>query len=208
VGHLLPNHEVKIAQDGEILIKGPLVMRGYYQDPGRTAATLDKDGFLHTGDKGFVDDEGFLTIVGRLKELYKSSTGEYIAPVPIEQAICRHPLIDMALVVADGKKFASCLLFPNPEALDRMKKRQSADPLYTTGDFLDSSFVKSEMKDLLEEVNRHLNRPEQIRSYRFVVDPLTVKGGELTPSMKIRREIVTKKFAQLIDTMYQTEGES
>lgn len=206
VGRVLPGQQIKFSPEGEILVKGSLVMKGYYDDPVRTAATIDPDGFMHTGDKGKLDDEGYLTIIGRIKELYKSSTGEYIAPVPIEQAICRHPLIDMALVIAEGRKFASCLLFPNMEVVDRLKKKQQADGLsYPV--FLTSPYVRTEINSLLQEVNKHLNHPEQIRDYRFVLDPLTIKGGDLTPSMKIRREPVIKKYRELIDTMYQKEVE-
>lgn len=206
VGRLLPGQQVKIAPSGEILVKGSLVMHGYYDDPGRTKETIDGEGYLHTGDKGVLDDEGYLTIVGRLKELYKSSTGEYIAPVPIEQSICRHPLVDMALVIAEGRKYASCLIFPNMEVLERLKKKQQAESV-SMQTFLATPYIRNEMNLLLEEVNQHLNHPEQIRDYRFVTEPLTIKGGDLTPSLKIRREPVIKKYRELIDTMYHKEVE-
>ncbi len=206
VGRLLPDQQVIISPEGELLVKGTLVMHGYYENPEQTARALDAQGYLHTGDKGTMDSEGYLTIVGRLKELYKTSTGEYIAPMPIEQSICRHSLIDMALVVAEGRKFASCLLFPNMDVVLRLKKKQRQENL-SDKDFLKSAYIRYEIDTLLAEVNRHLNHPEQIRDYRFVLEPLTIKGGDLTPSMKIRREAVTRKYNKLIDEMYQNEVE-
>lgn len=202
VGRALPGQEIKIAPQGEILVRGSLVMRGYFNDPEKTAQTIDAEGYLHTGDKGKLDEEGFLTIIGRVKELYKSSTGEYIAPVPIEQALCASPLIDMAMVIAEGKPFASCLLFPNMETVARVKRGLKAEDQSDEA-FLVSPYIKREMQKLVQEVNRHLNRPEQIREYRFILEPLTIAGGELTPSMKIRRDVIMQKYRALIDQIYQ-----
>lgn len=205
VGPSLPAQEIKINDKQEILVRGSLVMRGYYRDPKTSAATL-RDGWLHTGDRGSIDSDGYLTILGRMKELYKTSTGEYVAPVPIEQALCRHSLIDMAMVVAEGRKFVACLLFPNMEMLDRMKTEQKAVHM-SNEDFLREPFVKSEMGKLLCEVNQHLNHWEQLHAYQFIMEPLTIQNGELTPSLKIRREIVAKKYRHTIEAMY-TEHES
>ena len=193
--------EIHTTLEGEILVRGSLVMRGYYRNPELTAKAIDADGWLHTGDKGTIDEEGYLTLHGRLKDLYKTSTGEYVAPVPIEQAICKAPLIEMAMVIAEGRKFASCLLFPNKEVLDQLKAAQGMTH-QSDEEFLASPFVKKEMDQLLENLNPHLNHWEQIRSYRFVPHPPTVEAGELTPTLKIRREEVAKKYYQLIDSMY------
>jgi long-chain acyl-CoA synthetase len=202
VGLPLPGHELIINPDGEILVKGPLVMRGYYKHPKLTERTIDSEGRLHTGDRGVVNQDGVLTILGRMKELYKTSTGEYVAPVPIEQALGHHPLIEMSMVVADGRKCASCLLFPNFEVLNRMKReRKTAD--LTDEEFLKSEPIQKEMKEHIREVNKHLNHWEEIHAFRFIIEPLTIQSGELTPSMKIRREIVARKYGHLIDEMYE-----
>lgn len=204
VGKILPYHEIKISEEGEILVKGPIVMHGYYDNTEKTALALDADGYLHTGDMGRVDSEGYLYLIGRIKELYKSSTGEKIAPVPIEQAIAKHPLVDMALVVAEGRKFASVLIFPAFETVERLKVSHGKSAL-SNEEFLLTPYVKKELSNILEEVNSHLNHPEQIRAYKFVLEPLSIQSGDLTPSMKIRRNPVIAKYASLIDEMYNEE---
>lgn len=201
VGLPADNQYLRISPEGEILVKGTLVMRGYYKNPEATAKVLDADGWLHTGDRGKLDSDGMLTILGRMKELYKTSTGEYVAPVPIEQALGKHPLIDMSMVVADGHKFATCLLFPNSETVARMKSEQGMLGL-SDDEFLQGHFVRKELEKLLGSVNEHLNHWEQLHDYRIIREPLTVQGGELTPSMKIRRDVVAKKYKALIDAMY------
>lgn len=202
VGLPSEGQELKITPQGEVLVRGPLVMRGYYKNPKLTAQAIDQNNWLHTGDRGAIDEDGFLTILGRIKELYKTSTGEYVAPVPIEQALSRYPLIDMSMVIAEGRKFTSCLLFPNPEVLKRMKNKNKAQQL-SDEVFLKSQYIKKEIDKLIFETNKHLNHWEEIHAYRFILEPLTIQNGELTPSMKIRREIVAKKYSCLIDEMYE-----
>ncbi|MEI8365672.1 MAG: long-chain fatty acid--CoA ligase [Parachlamydiaceae bacterium] len=206
VGLPLHDQTVAISPHGEILIKGTLVTSGYYKHPELTGATFDRDGWFRTGDRGSIDRDGFLTISGRIKELYKTSTGEYVAPVPIEQAIGHYPLIEMSMIVADGRKFTSCLLFPNLEMLARIKSQKDAEGTSNEA-FLQSDYIRGEIDKLLGEVNKHLNHWEQVHAYRFILDPLTVQTGELTPSMKIRREVVAKKYKRLIDEMYHEEIE-
>lgn len=206
VGPPLSRQKLKISAEGEVLVKGSLVMRGYFNSPEATARTIDSEGWLHTGDRGVLDSDGYLTIKGRMKELYKTSTGEYVAPVPIEQALCRCPLIDMAMVVAEGRKFASCLLFPNQEALIRLKGEQKKETLSDEA-FLDSAYIRNEIDKLLYCTNEHLNHWEQVHAYRFILEPLSIQAGELTPSMKIRREVVANKYSNVIDSMYREEGE-
>ncbi|MCE5316172.1 MAG: long-chain fatty acid--CoA ligase [Parachlamydia sp.] len=193
--------EVKISPEGEVLVRGTAVMRGYHRNPALTAQTIDQDGWLHTGDKGKFDEEGYLTIIGRIKELFKTSTGEYVAPVPIEQEICKVPLIESAMVVAEGRKFSSVLLFPSKEVIDSLKATHKMNHL-SDSEFLDSDYVRKEMSKLFRELNKHLNHWEQIHAYRFVDHPASIEGGELTPTLKIRREAVGKKYYQLIDSMY------
>lgn len=199
------DQEMKITPEGEVLVRGTLVMRGYHKHPELTANALDKDGWLHTGDRGSIDEEGYLTILGRMKELYKTSTGEYVAPVPIEQALGRSPLVDMSMVVAEGRKFTSCLIFPNPDYLKRLKVQNKAEN-QSDEEFLKSSFIKNRMDKLIQEINKHLNHWEEIHAYRFILEPLSIQKGELTPSMKIRREVVAKKYSQLIDEMYEAKS--
>ncbi|MGK5595654.1 MAG: AMP-dependent synthetase/ligase [Parachlamydiaceae bacterium] len=207
IGLPIPSIEVKLNKEGEILIKGPNVMRGYYKNPGATAEAIDAEGWFHTGDQGQIDDNGFVSIVGRSKELYKTSTGEMIAPIPIEQALCKAPFIDMALILADKRKFVAALLFPNFEILRVLKENQNQSHL-SDDEFLKSIYIKDEMEKLLNKINGHLNHWEQVHAYRFIAQPLSIEAGELTPSMKIRREVIEKKFAYLIDAMFEEDNNS
>ncbi|MEC7840063.1 MAG: long-chain fatty acid--CoA ligase [Chlamydiota bacterium] len=205
VGVPFEGMQVKTSPDGEILVKGGLVMQGYYKNEEETKAAFTEDGWLRTGDKGHVDEQGHVVIEGRLKELFKTSTGEYIAPVPIEQELCKVPLIDMAMVVAEGKKFASVLLFPDFEVLKGLKRAQSKEGL-SDEEFLNGEFIKNEMNKLFEGLNLHLNHWEEIHGYKFISTPPTVEGGELTPTMKIRRSFVLRKYGELIDKIYVEEA--
>jgi long-chain acyl-CoA synthetase len=205
VGLPFDGMEVKISEIGELLVKGPIVMQGYYKNKEATQESFTEDGWLRTGDKGSKDKKGFVSILGRLNEMYKTSTGEWIAPVPIEQELCKAPLIDMAMVVGNGKKFASCLLFPDFEVLQTLKKHHKVEDL-SDEEFLTSNFIKHEMDHLLFNLNKHINHWEELHGYRFVAKPPTIGGGELTPTMKIRREVVYKKYRQLIESMYVEEA--
>lgn len=204
VGKCIEGVEVKISDRGEILVRGLIVTRGYYRNRHATELVIDSEGWFHTGDKGKMDSEGFVTIEGRVKEIFKTSTGEYIIPVPIEQSLCRSSLIDMAMVIGEGKKFASCLLFPNFEVLHSLKAAYGQTHL-SDEEFLNSEQIRKEMQQILKNINDHLNHWEQIHDYRFIPVHLSVETGELTPSMKIRREIVLEKYRSYIESIYPKE---
>lgn len=205
VGKAIETMEVKTSPEGELLIKGPVCFSGYYKNPQLTKETIDEEGYVHSGDKGIIDSEGYITILGRIKDLVKSSVGEFIAPVPIEQALSKAPFIDLSMVVAEKRKFVSVLIFPNFEVVRSLKAAQRQEHL-TDEEFLNSDYIKNEMDNLIESINKHLNHWEQIHAYRFVITPPTIETGELTPSMKIRRDVVSKKYADLIDSMYPEEA--
>lgn len=207
VGRALPIYQVKTTDEGELLVKGLGVMTRYYKDPERTDETITADGWLKTGDKAKIDSDGYIYIIGRLKELYKTSTGEFVAPVPIEQELIKAPFIESAIVIAEGKKFTSVLLFPDLEILQSIKAAHEAQGT-SDESFLQSEFIKEETGKLINEINKHVNKCEQIQDFRYVVTPLTIESGELTPTLKIRREVVTNKYAKLIDTMYKEENGS
>ncbi len=201
VGPPFDGMQVKTSDEGEILVKGPIVMQGYYKNAEATSKAFTEDGWLRTGDRGAIDTDGYVSLQGRIKELYKTSTGEYIAPVPIEQELSRVPFIDMAVVIADGKKFASCLLFPNFDVIHSLKASHGMEFL-TDEEFLHSDFVKTEMTKLLKDINSHLNDWEGVHAYRFILELPSIEGGELTPTMKIRRNAIEKKYKELIDSIY------
>lgn len=191
---------VKIGPNDELLVQGPLVMKGYYKNEEATAQAF-YEGWLRTGDQGEIDQEGYITIKGRIKELYKTSTGEYIAPVPIEQLLMKNHLVDMAMVVADTRKFASCLIFVNHEELERMKHLNQSEKLSDEA-FVEGKAFRKEIDELINETNKHLSHWEEIHAYRVILNPPTIEGGELTPTMKIRRNVVEQKYQNLIESMY------
>jgi long-chain acyl-CoA synthetase len=201
VGLAFPGVEVKIGDDGEILTRGPHVMKGYYNKPVETAEVLDKLGWLHTGDLGHLDPENFIKITGRKKELFKTANGKYVAPVPIEQAIAGNKLVDMVMVVAEGKPFTTALIFPDFENLKAVKAEignQAGNDV-----FLDSPEAMAYIQKTVDEVNAKLNHWEQVQKFIVIKTPITVDSGQLTPTMKIRRHIVMEKYRAEIDSMYR-----
>lgn len=201
VGLAFPGVEIKIGDDGEILTRGPHVMKGYYNKPVETAEVIDKMGWLHTGDLGHLDPENFIKITGRKKELFKSANGKYVAPVPIEQAIAGNKLVDMVMVVAEGKPFTTCLIFPDFENIAAVKTELG---IQTGNDvFLESPEAKAYIQKSLDEVNAKLNHWEQVQKFVVIKTPITVDSGQLTPTMKIRRHIVMEKYRAEIDSMYR-----
>lgn len=204
IGTVVEGMELKINPIGEILLRGPLVMKEYLKNPEATAEAIDSEGWLHTGDKGYVDDEGYVFIIGRLKELIKTSNGEMIAPVPIEHALAKAPFVETAIIIADKRKFVSCLLVPNFEYLHGLKNNKNMAHL-TDEEFLNSEYIKSEMVQILNKINQNLNHWEQIHAYRFILHPLSIENGELTPSLKIIRESIEKNYKSLIDSIYQED---
>lgn len=204
IGPPVDGMELIISPIGEILLRGPLLMKEYLKNEEATAQAIDAEGWLHTGDKGTIDEDGYVTIIGRLKELIKTSNGEMIAPVPIEHALAKAPFIETAIIIAEKRKFVSCLLVPNFEYLHALKNSNDMGNL-SDEEFLNSDYIKNEMQTLLEKINQNLNHWEQIHGYRFILSPLSIEEGELTPSMKVIRDTIEKKYKPLIDSIYEEE---
>ncbi|MFQ5729975.1 MAG: AMP-dependent synthetase/ligase, partial [Waddliaceae bacterium] len=204
VGRPLPGIKIEIAENDEVLLGGPTVMKGYYRNPAATEEAIDGEGWLHTGDKGVIDEEGFLKIVGRVKEQFKLSTGEYLSPDHIEHMLCQHPLVDMSMVIGEKRKHASCLLFPDMVSLKREKKKQKVEDL-SNEDFLQSPYVRQEMEQLLEKINSKVNSWEKLFKYRFILEVPTIERGELTPTLKLKRRVILEKFKDVIDAIYTEE---
>ncbi|MEX1013189.1 MAG: long-chain fatty acid--CoA ligase [Waddliaceae bacterium] len=205
VGPPLPGVKIKIAENGEILLSSPTVMKGFYRRRRATEAAIDADGWLHTGDKGEIDKDGYLKITGRLKRKFKLSTGEYVSPEKIERLLRLHTLVDMAFVVGEGHSAAACLLFPDIEVVHRLKQECQATDL-TDEEFLESEEMQKQTQAIIDQVNGKINQWERIAYYRLILEPLSVEKGELTPStMKIRREVVLDKYHDLIESIYERE---
>jgi long-chain acyl-CoA synthetase len=204
VGPALPGTELRIAEDGELLVKGPGVMRGYHGLDEATAETLDADGWLHTGDIGEVDPDGFLRITDRKKDLIKTSGGKYVAPGPIEVAfpvICG--LASQFIVHGDGRNYVTALVTLDPDALAQWARTNNVaerDPAALAR----NEDVRAAVAAGVKELNAGLNRWETIKDFRILDHDLTVEAGELTPSLKLKRRVVEKKYKDVLDEMYAT----
>jgi long-chain acyl-CoA synthetase len=202
VGNRLPGVEVRIADDGEILIRGPLLMAGYYKDPERTAETVDPDGWLHTGDIGVLDSDGYLQITDRKKELIITSGGKNISPALIEYHLQRNPLIGQACAIGDRRNYVTALLVLDNEAARAWAAEQGI-PAADMADMAKSPEVLAEVEKSVAEANSHLARVEQVRRYAVLPQEWTSDSGELTPTLKKRRRVIMARYADEIDLLYR-----
>jgi long-chain acyl-CoA synthetase len=201
VGVALAGLDVKIADDGEILVKGPNVFLGYYKDPAATAATLN-DGWLHSGDLGAFDGDGFLSITGRKKDIIITSGGKNITPKNIESDLKRDPLIAEAVLVGDRRPYLTVLLVLDADRLREFAERHHIDPAN-----LDANAhpkVREAVQSILDKVNARYAQVETVKKFFVLPRPLTIEGGELTPTMKVKRPVVYKRYADEIDVLYST----
>ncbi len=196
-GRAFPGTEVRIAADGEILASGRHVFAGYYKDPEATAETL-VDGWLHSGDLGEIDDEGFVWITGRKKDIIITAGGKNIAPSPLEGGLKNHDLISEAVVIGDRRKFLSVLVTLDEEASERYMLENSL-----TGAAYESPEVKAEIQEAIDELNTGFARVEQLKKFSILPRQLSIEGGELTPTLKVKRSMVSDHFADVIDGMYE-----
>jgi long-chain acyl-CoA synthetase len=203
VGPALPGVEVKIAEDGEILVRGPNVFLGYYKDPAATAETL-KDGWLCSGDLGAFDADGFLSITGRKKEIIITSGGKNITPKNIESALKNHPLVSEAVVIGDRRKYLTALVTLDPEAAARFAKERdlSADNPHERAE------IRAEVQKAFDEVNATLARVETVKKFAILPRSFTIEDGELTPTLKVKRRVVNKNFAEQIEALYAGDSDA
>lgn len=200
IGKPLSQLEVKIGDNSEIWVKGDSVFVGYHNDPVTNKRVFTEDGFFKTGDQGFFDSDDFLNFTGRIKELLKTSTGKYVCPSPIELEISRHPVIEQALVIANNRKFASAVVWLNPEGARRLLKFQKEE--FSVEKALQSARVHEAINRHIARINKKLNHWEQIRKWTLIGDELTVESGLLTPTLKIRRKVAEEVYSQQIEAMY------
>jgi long-chain acyl-CoA synthetase len=189
VGPALPQVELKIADDGEILTRGPNNLLGYLHDPVATAATLDEEGFLHTGDVGHLDADGFLYITDRKKDIIITAGGENVTPSLIEVELKKSPIIGEAILIGDERPFLTALISPDAEAVAEAG--------------LDAAGVQAEVQAVVDEVNRGLAPVRQIKKFTILGQALSIESGELTPTLKVKRKVVRDHFAAAIDAMYK-----
>ncbi|MFG1925700.1 AMP-dependent synthetase/ligase [Cryptosporangium sp. NPDC048952] len=201
VGRPLPGMTVRIADDGEVLIAGDHVFSEYWHNPEATAEAL-KDGFFHTGDLGTLDDEGFLKITGRKKELIVTAGGKNVAPAVLEDRIRAHALISQAMVVGDGKPFIGAVVTVDPDAFGPWKDKQGKPADATVGDLADDAELRAEIQAAVDDANKAVSRAEQVKVFRILPRDFTEETGELTPSMKLKRSVVEKEYADEIAAIY------
>jgi long-chain acyl-CoA synthetase len=193
--------EEKIAEDGEILVKGPQVFKGYWNLPDATAESFTEDGWFKTGDIGEFDKDGFLRITDRKKELFVSSGGKNIAPHPIELAVTAKPYIDQVCLLGDARKYITALIVPDFQELHRFSKHNGI-PACSDKDLVENDEIKKLIQKQIDEVNETLPRYEQIKYYKVLDKPFSVESGELTPTLKLKRRIVLEKYKDDIENLY------
>ena len=200
VGKILPNLEVRIAEDGEILVRGPSVFKGYWQRPEETQNAF-QDGWFKTGDIGHIDADGYLSVTDRKKELIKTSGGKFIAPQPIENSLKLNPLVGTAVVVGDKRKFACALISPNFALLEDWA-RSNGVAFASRAELIANANIQALYEKLVEAANEKLARFEKLKRVILVPDEFTSENGALTPTMKLRRRVVEDRYRRQIDDVY------
>ena len=201
VGKAFPGMELRIAADGEVLVRGPLVMRGYYKDPERSAEALDAEGWMHTGDIGELDADGFLKITDRKKELIITSGGKNISPALVEYELQRHPLIGQACAIGDKRNYVTALIVLDPDVAPAWARAHGIEAS-SLAELAVHPDVLAEVERGVAEANSHLARVEQVRRFRVMPNEWTADTGELTPSLKRRRRVIIERCAREIDDLY------
>ncbi len=205
VGQPIPGVEVKIASDGEILVRGPNVMKGYWNDPDATCEAIDAEGWLHTGDIGTLDEENFLSITDRKKHLFVSSGGKNIAPQPIENIFLQHKLIDQFVLVGDGRMFLTALIVPDFTALRDVAVELGVTSSSVT-ELVRHERIKGYFEREMNKLQKDLASYERVRKFTILDRPFTLEASEITPTLKVRRKYVEERYKDVIDAMYEGIG--
>ena len=201
VGRAIPGVELRIAEDGEILARGPNIMSGYYNKPEATAEAL-KDGWFHTGDIGAIDEDGYLRITDRKKDLLVTSGGKKIAPQPIEAVIKRNPLVAEAVLLGDRRKFAAALIVPSFPALERRLKDLGRPPA-PRAELVTRADVLALYQEIVDALNRDLSQFERIKKIALLPAEFSIESGELTPTLKVKRKVVEERWREAIEALYE-----
>lgn len=204
VGKALDSVRLKLAEDGEILVKGPNVTKGYYRKPEETQELFDDEGWLKTGDIGRIDEDGFLWIIDRKKEIIVTSGGKNIAPQPIENLLTSNPFISHAMLIGDTKNFISALIVPNFEKMREWSRDSGLGDL-TPEQMIQTEEIYNKMQAEIQATIAGLPRYEQVKKFIMLQHPWTVDGGELTPTMKLKRRVILRKFSSHIDALYRSD---
>ncbi|WP_322857936.1 AMP-dependent synthetase/ligase [Mycobacterium shigaense] len=201
VGKLLPGNSMAVANDGEVLVRGGVVFNGYWHNEAATAEAI-VHGWFHTGDLGSVDDDGFLSIIGRKKEIIVTAGGKNVAPTVLEDKMRTHPLISQAMVVGDNKPYVAALIAIDPEGFDVWKRQHGKTLSASVAELIDDPDLVSEVEQVVKEANQAVSHAESIRKFRILPVDFTVLTGELTPTLKVKRNVVATRFADDIAALY------
>ncbi|MER7014316.1 long-chain fatty acid--CoA ligase [Saccharopolyspora sp. NPDC000359] len=201
VGKPIAGTTIRIAEDGEVLVKGDVVFREYWNNPQATKESLE-DGWFHTGDLGSLDEDGFLRITGRKKEIIVTAGGKNVAPAVLEDALRSHPLISQCMVVGDKKPFIGALITLDPEFLPSWLANNSRPEDTPAADLVDDPDLRAEVQKAVDEANKAVSRAEQIKQFRILPEDFTEASGEMTPSMKLKRNKVAQNHAAIIEAIY------
>ena len=201
VGKPIPGTTIKIAEDGEVLIKGPIVMQGYWQNDAANKEVFDSNGYFKSGDLGKIDEEGYLSIVGRKKELIVTAGGKNVAPAVLEDRLRSHPLISQCMVVGDNKPFIAALITIDPDAIKPWavaNKKEGA----SIADLAKDSTLQAVIQTAVDETNKAVSRAESIRKFIILPVDFTIAGGHLTAKLSVKRHVVAQQFAREIDELF------
>jgi long-chain acyl-CoA synthetase len=195
--------EIRVADDGELLVRGGNVTQGYYKEPEKTAETIDADGWLHTGDIGEMDADGYIKIIDRKKELIITAGGKNISPANLENLLKQHPLVGQACAIGDRRPFVTALIVLDPDA-SRLWARTNGIEFSSTADLASRREVVTEVQTAVNDCNRHVSRVESVRKFTVLPTEWTAESEELTPTLKLKRRVILKKYAGEVDAMYST----
>ena len=201
VGRPVPGTTVRIAEDGEILIRGPIVFRGYLGNANATADALTGDGWFHSGDIGELDADGYLRITGRKKELIVTAGGKNVAPAVLEDRLRAHPLVSQCVVVGDAQPFIACLVTLDNDALPAWLAARDR-PATPAKDLIEDPEVVAEIQDAVDDANRAVSQAEAIRKFTILPVDFSEEGGQLTPTLKLKRAVVMKEFSAEVGALY------
>ncbi|MGY0002421.1 AMP-dependent synthetase/ligase [Micromonospora sp. I033] len=201
VGRPLPGVELAIADDGEVLVRGDIVFQGYWNNPSATRAAFTDDGWFRTGDLGSLDEDGYLRITGRTKEILVTAAGKHIVPAPMEDRVRAEPLVSNCMLVGDAKPYAAALITIDPQAWQRWRTAHG-HPDASVADLRDDPALRGEIQAVIDRTNSAVSKAEAIKTFRILPDDFTEANGELTPTLKIRREVVQRRRAAEIEALY------
>jgi len=202
VGRPIPGAAIRIGPDDEVLVKGDMVFQGYWNNEAATKEMIDEDGWLHTGDLGALDGDGFLTITGREKDIIITAAGKNVAPAVLEDQLRAHWLVSQCLVVGDAKPYIAALVAVDPEMLAQWKADNGKPATATIAELHDDPALREEVQAAVTEANKAVSRAEAIRKFVILDEDLTEAGGQLTPTLKVRRGVVMKQYAAQIASLY------